>query len=75
VSDELLEKPFVEEQQEMKRPFVYAVVCGLSLLAPLGCSEETKKESKTTTSTPGGTTTETKTDKVETSGKTPPKTP
>jgi hypothetical protein len=56
----------------MKRPFVYAAVCGLSLLAPLGCSEEAKKETKTTTSTPGGTTTETKTDKVTTKGDNPP---
>jgi hypothetical protein len=65
-------KTFVEEQQEMKRPFVYAVVCGLSLLAPLGCTEETKKESKTTTSTPGGTTTSTTTEKVDSKGKNPP---
>jgi hypothetical protein len=59
----------------MKRPFVYAVVCGLSLLAPLGCSEEAKKETKTTTTTPGGSTTETHTDTVKTKGSDPPKTP
>jgi hypothetical protein len=52
----------------MKRPFVYAVVCGLSLLAPLGCSDETKKETKTTTTTPSGSKTETHTDKTTTKG-------
>ena len=51
----------------MKRPFVYAVVCGLSLLAPLGCSDETKKETKTTTTT--------HTDSTKTKGSDPPKTP
>ena len=56
----------------MKRPFVYAVVCGLSLLAPLGCGDESKRTTKTTTSTPGGTTTTTHTDKVDTTGKNPP---
>jgi hypothetical protein len=59
----------------MKRPFVYAMVCGLSLLVPLGCSEESKTKSTTTTTTPNGKTTVTDEHKVESSGKAPPKTP
>jgi hypothetical protein len=47
----------------------------LGLFAPvglIGCGEESKTESKTTTSTPGGTTTETQTSKINQSGENPP---
>jgi hypothetical protein len=37
-----------------------------------GCSEESKTESKTTQATPGGKTTETRTDSVKQSGENPP---
>jgi hypothetical protein len=50
----------------------------LGLFAPLGligCGEEAKNETKTTTTSPGGTTTETHTDKVNKSGENPPPAP
>jgi hypothetical protein len=47
----------------------------VALAAPLGvagCGEESKTESKTTQTSPTGTTTETRTDKVNESGSNPP---
>jgi hypothetical protein len=47
----------------MKRTLILSL--GLALFAPLalvGCGEETKKETKETTSTPGGSETKTKTE-------------
>jgi len=57
----------------MKRFYVLAL--GLALFAPtafVGCGEEAKVEKQTTVSTPGGTTTETTTSKVESTGENPP---
>jgi hypothetical protein len=60
----------------MKRALASALILGVcSMFGLSGCGEESKVEEKTTTSTPGGSTTETKTDKVETSGGNPPAAP
>lgn len=40
-----------------------------------GCGEEASVESKTTATSPGGTTTKTETQKVETTGENPPPAP
>jgi hypothetical protein len=59
----------------MKRLLASALIIGVSTFGLAGCGEETKVESKDTVSTPTGKTTETKTDKVDTSGSNPPPAP
>ncbi len=57
----------------MKRVLASALILGVASLFGLsGCGEENKVETKETVATPTGTTTETKTDKVESSGSNPP---
>jgi hypothetical protein len=51
-----------------------AVVAGLGIGLP-GCSEESKTESQTTTSTPGGKRVESETKSVKESGQNPPPAP
>ncbi len=52
----------------MKRILIVALtVTGLSI-ALVGCAEKTKVQETKTTSTPGGTTTETKTDEIKKTG-------
>jgi hypothetical protein len=60
----------------MKRVLASALIVGVASLFGLsGCGEETKTETKETATTPTGSTTETKTDKVESSGSNPPAAP
>jgi hypothetical protein len=59
----------------MKRALVFSLVCGTGLLFVAGCSQESKTTETKKVTTPTGSTTTTNTHKVETSGKTPPKTP
>jgi hypothetical protein len=59
----------------MKRFLTAALVLGVfSTFGLVGCGEQSKVEEKQTVSTPGGETTTTKTEKVETSGSNPPAT-
>lgn len=60
----------IAEEHRMKRTLASALM--ISVFALVGCGDTTKTEDKTTTQTPGGTTTETKTDKVNQSGSNPP---
>jgi hypothetical protein len=57
----------------LKRFLAPALILGVSSLFGLaGCGEESKTETKTEITTPGGTTTEIKTEKVDQTGKNPP---
>ena len=57
----------------MKRVLALALALGLiSPVAFVGCGEETKQKETVTTSGPGGTTTETKVDKINQTGENPP---
>lgn len=56
----------------MKRFLASALIVGVSTFGLVGCEDTSKVEKTTTTETPSGTTTETETKKVETSGEAPP---
>lgn len=56
----------------MKRFLASALIVGVSTFGLVGCEDTSKVETKTTTETPSGTTTEKKTEEIKQSGEAPP---